>query len=177
MKYIYSAFTPKRFKMVLLVIRQTILTEILNLEGHPNCCISSKVTAIWLNGWILPTGGVPSGRVCPAACAAGLLMSKLTFLSTLLSKITLFSFFLFNFLSWALSKVTFGFLGIFSFPFKSFFEPFFSPYSRLLVSWCAKKGVILSLACHDNFLFLLFSRVFCLFGVLEPAYCGLAYCR
>ena len=26
---------------------------------------------ILLNGWILPTGGVALGRVCPAACAAG----------------------------------------------------------------------------------------------------------
>ena len=29
--------------------------------------------AILLNGWILLTGRVASGRVCPAACAAGLL--------------------------------------------------------------------------------------------------------
>ena len=50
-----------------------ILLEIINLEGHQNCCIGSKVTAILLNGWILPTGGVASGRVCPAAWAAGLL--------------------------------------------------------------------------------------------------------
>ena len=57
--------------MVLPVIKQTMLTEILNIEEHPNRCIVSKVTAIWLNGWILPTGGVASGSVCPAACAAG----------------------------------------------------------------------------------------------------------
>ena len=37
-----------------------------------NCFIGSKVTAILLNGWILPTGGVALGRVCPAACTAGL---------------------------------------------------------------------------------------------------------
>ena len=48
-----------------------ICPEILNLEGHQNRCIGSKVTAILLNGWILPTGGVALGRVCPAACAAG----------------------------------------------------------------------------------------------------------
>ena len=41
-----------------------IFSEILNLEGHQNCRIGSKVTAILLNGWILPTGGVSSGRVC-----------------------------------------------------------------------------------------------------------------
>ena len=30
-----------------------------------------------VNGWILPTGGVASGRVCPAACAAGLFILSL----------------------------------------------------------------------------------------------------
>ena len=49
-----------------------IYSEILNLEEHLYRCIGSKVTAILLNGWILPTGGVASGRVCPTACAAGL---------------------------------------------------------------------------------------------------------
>ena len=39
-----------------------IFSEILNLEGHQNCCIGSKVTAILLNGWILPTGGAALGR-------------------------------------------------------------------------------------------------------------------
>ena len=63
-----------------------ILSEILNLEGHLNQCIGSKVTAISLNGWILPTGGVASGRVCPGLlqaacslhtvqCTAGLFLS------------------------------------------------------------------------------------------------------
>ena len=40
-----------------------IFSEILNPEGHQNCCIVSKVTTILLNGGILPTGGVASGRV------------------------------------------------------------------------------------------------------------------
>ena len=31
--------------------------EILNLEGHLNCITGSRVTAILLNGWILPIGG------------------------------------------------------------------------------------------------------------------------
>jgi hypothetical protein len=31
--------------------------EILNLEGHINCITGSKVTAILLNGLILPFGG------------------------------------------------------------------------------------------------------------------------
>ena len=41
-----------------------IFSEILNLEVHHNHCIGSKVTAILLNGSILPTGGVASGKVC-----------------------------------------------------------------------------------------------------------------
>ena len=43
-----------------------IFSEILNLR------VGSKLTAILLNEWILPTGGVASVRVCPAAWAAGL---------------------------------------------------------------------------------------------------------
>ena len=35
----------------------TIFQKNLNLEGHPNCITGSKVTAILLNGWILPIGG------------------------------------------------------------------------------------------------------------------------
>ena len=35
-----------------------ILSEIQNLEGHQNCRFGSKVTALLLNEWILPTGGV-----------------------------------------------------------------------------------------------------------------------
>ena len=31
--------------------------EILNLEGHLNCITGSRITAILLNGWILPSGG------------------------------------------------------------------------------------------------------------------------
>ena len=31
--------------------------EILKFEGHLNSIISSRVTAILLNGWILPIGG------------------------------------------------------------------------------------------------------------------------
>ena len=61
--------------MVLPVIKKNyidIFSEIIRLEGHLNRCIGSKVMAILLNVWILPTGGVASGRVCPSACAAGL---------------------------------------------------------------------------------------------------------
>ena len=41
--------------------------EILNLEGHQNCITGLRVTAILLNGWILPIGEFTSGRVC--ACS------------------------------------------------------------------------------------------------------------
>ena len=51
--------------------------EIQNFEGHLNHCIGSKVTLILLNGWILPTGRVASGRVCPVACAAGLFLDEI----------------------------------------------------------------------------------------------------
>ena len=79
--------TPKRLKMVLLGIKQTILTfflEILDLEGHQNRCIGSKVTAIFLNGWILPTGGVEGSA--PAACAAGLFRAFLQFVTGVLQQ-------------------------------------------------------------------------------------------
>ena len=36
----------------------TTFKKILNLEGHPNRITGTKVTAILLNGWILPIGGV-----------------------------------------------------------------------------------------------------------------------
>ena len=38
----------------------TISQEILNLKGYPSCITGSKVTAILLNGWILPIGGASS---------------------------------------------------------------------------------------------------------------------
>ena len=41
--------------------------EILNLKGNRDCIIGSKVTAMLLEGWSLPLGGVASGRVC--ACS------------------------------------------------------------------------------------------------------------
>ena len=45
----------------------TVFKEILNPKGHLNRITGSKVTAILLNGWILPIGGASSGRVC--ACS------------------------------------------------------------------------------------------------------------
>ena len=47
-----------------LIINLFISSEILNLEGHLNHFFGSKIAAIFLNGWILSTGGVASGRVC-----------------------------------------------------------------------------------------------------------------
>ena len=37
--------------------------NILNLNGHQNRVIASKVTEIFLNWWMLPLGGVASRRV------------------------------------------------------------------------------------------------------------------
>ena len=45
----------------------TCIFEILNLEGHSNDITGLRVTAIFLNGWILPIDGVASERVC--ACS------------------------------------------------------------------------------------------------------------
>ena len=59
--------------------------EIQNLEGHPNCITSSRVTAILLNGWILPIGG--------ASAVEGLLsteLPRLVFLTAVISFTVLF---------------------------------------------------------------------------------------
>ena len=48
--------------------------EILNLKGHQNRIIGSKVTAILLNGWVMPIGGVVSEESAPAACPAALFL-------------------------------------------------------------------------------------------------------
>ena len=45
----------------------TIFMEIHNLEGHPNYSTDSRLTAILLNGWILPLGGAASESIC--ACS------------------------------------------------------------------------------------------------------------
>ena len=49
--------------------------EILNLKGHQNCIIGSKFTAIFLNGLVLPIGGVVLEGSALAACAAGLFIT------------------------------------------------------------------------------------------------------
>ena len=48
--------------------------KILNLEGHQNRCIGSKVTVILLNEWILPTGGAACGRVCSCSLCSRLVL-------------------------------------------------------------------------------------------------------
>ena len=57
----------------------TIFKEILYPEEHQNRITCSKVTAISLNGWILPIGGASLGRVC--ACS---LRSRLVYRRKLL---------------------------------------------------------------------------------------------
>ena len=52
----------------------TIFKEILNPKGHPNRITGSKVTAILLNGWILPIGGASSGRVCSCSLRSRLVL-------------------------------------------------------------------------------------------------------
>ena len=46
----------------------------LNFKGHQNCSIGSKVTAILVNGGILPRGGVALGRVCTCSLRSMLLL-------------------------------------------------------------------------------------------------------
>ena len=49
-----------------------IFLDNLNLDGHLNCFIGSKVTAILVNGGILPMGGVAVGRVCTCSLHSSL---------------------------------------------------------------------------------------------------------
>ena len=43
---------------------EDLIREILNLEGHLNCITDSRVTVIFLCGWILPIGGASSVQSC-----------------------------------------------------------------------------------------------------------------
>ena len=68
-------------KIVFSDIKQTILAS------KSKLLYWFKSMAIFLNGQILPTGGVASGRVCAAACAAGLFnctQIKMAYLSRIL---------------------------------------------------------------------------------------------
>ena len=64
--------------MVLSVIKLTIFKflEILNLEGHLNCFIGLKVTAILVNRVILPSCGVASERVCACSLRSRLVLPQ-----------------------------------------------------------------------------------------------------
>ena len=57
---------------ILALLLFIVITNFLNPKGHQNPISDSKVTVILLKGLILSIGGVASGRVSPAACAAGL---------------------------------------------------------------------------------------------------------
>ena len=52
-----------------------VIKNMLNPEGHQNPISGAKVTVFLLKEWILPIGGVASGRVC--ACS---LRSRLVYL-------------------------------------------------------------------------------------------------
>ena len=54
-----------------------ILCEIINLEGHLNRISDSKVMVILLNRWILPIGGVASGRVCDCSLRSRLVFEQM----------------------------------------------------------------------------------------------------
>ena len=55
----------------------SIFEENLNLDGHLNRYIGSKVTAILVNGGILPCGGVASGRVCGSSLRSRIVCLKI----------------------------------------------------------------------------------------------------
>ena len=58
-------FTTKFTMLLCLHVHLPVSSDNLHLKGYQNCIIvESKVTAILLNGWILPIGGVASARVC-----------------------------------------------------------------------------------------------------------------
>ena len=60
----------------------TIFYEFLNPERHPNCITGSKVTAIFLNGWVLPISGasaVKGLRLQPAQQACFLYKASVRF--------------------------------------------------------------------------------------------------
>ena len=71
---LYNAATPKRLEIALPVI---VTKNCLNPKGHQNRIIGSKVTAILLNGWILPICEVASGRVCACILRSRLFFFKL----------------------------------------------------------------------------------------------------
>ena len=61
-KELLSHYVPRSFEICWDYIAQ--VEDILNFKVLHNCIISSKVTAILLNRWILPIVGVALERVC-----------------------------------------------------------------------------------------------------------------
>ena len=51
------------------IVYVLLINNFINIKGHQNPIIGSKVTVILLKGWILPIFGVASGAVC--ACSLG----------------------------------------------------------------------------------------------------------
>ena len=72
-----------------------IFSEILNLEGHQNLCIGSKVTAILMNGWILLLVELHWEGSASAACAAGFIFYFLIFFGFKIFYLDFAYFFLF----------------------------------------------------------------------------------
>ena len=52
----------------------SIFKENLNQEGHLNRFVGSEVTAVLVNGGILRSGGVASGRVCACSLRSRLVL-------------------------------------------------------------------------------------------------------
>jgi hypothetical protein len=66
----------RRHALTVKIDYVTIFKEILNPEGYANCITGSKVTAILLNGWILPIGGASLGRVGTCSLCSRLVLLK-----------------------------------------------------------------------------------------------------
>ena len=70
---------PYRLEVVLSFIKQTALGNFLDLEGHQHCITGSIVTAMLLNRWISPIGGVASGRVSASSLRIRLFLDNFIF--------------------------------------------------------------------------------------------------
>ena len=73
-----SSGMEKKLEVCLFCPYVILMKNFLNPK-ESNRLIGPKVTATSLKGWILPIGGVDSGRVSPTACAAGLCFFILEF--------------------------------------------------------------------------------------------------
>ena len=75
---LYGVATPKRLEIGLPVIIDYVIVSktFLNPKEHQKPISGSKVTPILLKGWILPIGGVASGRVCTCCLRSRLVFSS-----------------------------------------------------------------------------------------------------